>query len=99
MPTIAILGASTDRNKFGNKAVRAFLRQGYTVYPVNPKETVIENLPVSKTLAEVPVRELEAQLQSIAPGLPVHVVGGADNAAELDARRAIEQASRLALEI
>lgn len=46
-----------------------------------------------------PVRELEAQLKSIAPNLPVHVIGGADKAAELDARRAIEQASRLALEI
>jgi 2,4-dienoyl-CoA reductase (NADPH2) len=46
-----------------------------------------------------PVRELEAALHTAAPGLPVHVVGGADNAAELDARRAIEQASRLALEI
>ena len=46
-----------------------------------------------------PVRELEAALRSAAPGLPVHVIGGADNAAELDARRAIEQASRLALEI
>jgi 2,4-dienoyl-CoA reductase (NADPH2) len=44
-----------------------------------------------------PVRELQGQLQSAAPGLPVHVIGGADNAAELDARRAIEQASRLAL--
>ncbi|MDD3935226.1 FAD-dependent oxidoreductase [Rhodoferax sp.] len=46
-----------------------------------------------------PVRELEAQLHRTAPGLPVHVIGGADNAAELDARRAIEQASRLALAI
>ncbi|MDP2678095.1 MAG: NADPH-dependent 2,4-dienoyl-CoA reductase [Rhodoferax sp.] len=46
-----------------------------------------------------PVRELETQLKNIAPNLPVHVVGGADAAAELDARRAIEQASRLALEI
>jgi 2,4-dienoyl-CoA reductase (NADPH2) len=46
-----------------------------------------------------PVRGLAAQLRSLAPDLPVHVIGGADNAAELDARRAIEQASRLALEI
>jgi len=45
------------------------------------------------------VRELEAQLHSAAPDLPVHVIGGADNAAELDARRAIEQACRLAMEI
>lgn len=46
-----------------------------------------------------PVRALEAQLHSAAPSLPVHVIGGADNAAELDAKRAIEQASRLALDI
>jgi len=56
MKTIAIIGASGDRAKFGNKAVRAFLQQGYAVYPVNPKEAGIENLPAYKTIAEVPVR-------------------------------------------
>jgi predicted CoA-binding protein len=56
MKTVAILGASNDRRKFGNKAVRAFLRQGYTVYPVNLKETEIEGLPVFKSIRDVPVR-------------------------------------------
>jgi predicted CoA-binding protein len=42
MPTIAILGASSDRSKFGNKAVRAFRAQGFTVIPINPKEPEIE---------------------------------------------------------
>jgi hypothetical protein len=56
MKTIAIIGASADRSKFGNKAVRAFLQQGYTVYPVNPKETHIEGLPAFQSIAEVPVR-------------------------------------------
>ena len=42
MPTIAILGASTDRSKFGNKAIRAFRAQGFTVIPINPRETSIE---------------------------------------------------------
>jgi len=56
MKTVAIIGASTDRSKFGNKAVRAFVRQGYTVYPVNPKETHIEGLPAFKSITEVPVR-------------------------------------------
>ncbi len=46
-----------------------------------------------------PIRELEAQLRSSSPTLPVHVIGGADNATELDAKRAIEQASHLALKI
>ena len=54
--TIAIIGASSDRQKFGNKAVRAFRQQGYTVYPVNPKEAEIEGLPAFKSIRDVPVR-------------------------------------------
>jgi len=54
--TIAIIGASSDRQKFGNKAVRAFRQQGYEVYPVNPKETGIEGLPAFKSIRDVPVR-------------------------------------------
>ena len=42
MPVIAVIGASNDRSKFGNKALRAFRRQGYTVVPVNPHETSVE---------------------------------------------------------
>lgn len=44
-----------------------------------------------------PVRELIAALQGTAPALPVHVIGGADHASELDAKRAIAQAVALAL--
>lgn len=54
--SIAIIGASADRSKFGNKAVRAFAQQGYQVYPVNPKEAEIEGLTTYKTIADVPVR-------------------------------------------
>ena len=38
MKTVAVIGASNHRSKYGNKAVRAFVQQGYAVYPVNPKE-------------------------------------------------------------
>jgi predicted CoA-binding protein len=54
--SVAIIGASADRSKFGNKAVRAFAQQGYEVYPVNPKEAEIEGLPAYKTIADVPAR-------------------------------------------
>ena len=54
--TIAIIGASADRSKFGNIAVRAFVRQGWNVFPVNPKEAQIENLPAFASIADVPVR-------------------------------------------
>lgn len=56
MKSVAIIGASADRSKFGNIAVRAFVRQGYTVYPVNPKEPNIEGLPAFRGIVEVPVR-------------------------------------------
>ena len=54
--TIAIIGASADRRKFGNKAVRAFLQEGYRVFPINPHEEMIEGLRVFKRLVDLPVR-------------------------------------------
>jgi uncharacterized protein len=54
--TVAIIGASSDRQKFGNKAVRAFQQRGFTVYPVHPQEKEIEGLPVFSTIRDVPVR-------------------------------------------
>ena len=51
---VAVVGASSDRSKFGNRAVRAFLRQGYDVKPINPNEATIEGLPAYRTVADVP---------------------------------------------
>jgi predicted CoA-binding protein len=56
MKTVAIIGASSNREKFGNKAVRAFRDQGYTVYPVNPTAEEIEGLTAYKSINEVPER-------------------------------------------
>ena len=36
MKTVAVIGASTDRHKFGNKAVRAFRQAGLPVVPITP---------------------------------------------------------------
>jgi 2,4-dienoyl-CoA reductase (NADPH2) len=44
-----------------------------------------------------PLRDLQAPLAAV--GIPVHLIGGADEAAELDAQRAIDQAVRLAAEM
>ncbi|MBP8129464.1 MAG: CoA-binding protein [Candidatus Hydrogenedentes bacterium] len=52
--SIAIVGASADRKKYGNKAVRAFQKGGWTVYPVNAKAETIEGLPCYRSLADVP---------------------------------------------
>ena len=49
-PSVAVLGASRDRRKFGNKAVRAYAASGFTVFPVNPSEATIEGLKAYPTL-------------------------------------------------
>jgi predicted CoA-binding protein len=67
MPSVAILGASADRTKFGNKAVRAFLARGYDVYPVNPKGGDVEGLPIYKSLADIPA---DVKLDRISVYLP-----------------------------
>ncbi|MBU0618361.1 MAG: CoA-binding protein [Planctomycetes bacterium] len=54
--TVAIIGASADRGKFSNKSIRAHLRQGWTVYPVNPKGGEIEGLKVFTSVKDIPVR-------------------------------------------
>ena len=56
MKTVAVIGASNDRAKFGNKAVRAFVRTGYKVFPVNPNETEVEGIPAFTSIRDVPVR-------------------------------------------
>ena len=68
MPSIAVIGASNDRTKYGNRAVRAYLAQGWTVYPVNPKEPLIEGLAAYKTIADVPAPVDRASLY-----VPPHV--------------------------
>ena len=52
--TIIIVGASTKRDKFSNKAVRAYRGIGWTVYPVHPTEKTIEGLACYPTIEEVP---------------------------------------------
>jgi uncharacterized protein len=54
MKTVAIIGASNDRTKFGNKAVRAFLQAGYKVFPVNPRDCQVEGLAAYPGIREVP---------------------------------------------
>ena len=51
---VAVIGASSDRKKFGNRALRAFRRQGYTVVPINPNESDVEGLRTYASVLDVP---------------------------------------------
>ena len=54
MKTVAVIGASSNRDKFGNKALRAFAQRGYTVIPINPTEAEVEGRPAFKSVMDVP---------------------------------------------
>jgi len=54
--TVAVVGASSDRQKFGNKALRAFKAEGYRVIPINPNEREVEGMATYASVLEVPER-------------------------------------------
>ena len=64
MPNVAVLGASSNRDKFGNKSVRAHQLAGYTVFPVNPRGGSIEGIQAFTSLSEIsePLDRISAYL-------------------------------------
>lgn len=70
---VAVIGASSDRTKFGNKAVRAFANQGYAVVPIHPREEQIEGLKAYKSVLDVPGAVDMATLY-VAPAVGMRVI-------------------------
>lgn len=58
----AVVGASADRSKFGNKVLRAYLEAGMAVYPVNPRGGEIEGLEAFTSLADLPETALSVSI-------------------------------------
>ncbi len=52
--TVAVIGASSNRSKFGNRALRAYERQGYTVLAINPNEREVEGHATYASVLDVP---------------------------------------------
>ena len=59
MPNVAILGASRNREKYGNKSVRAHARAGWQVFPINPRADEIEGLPAYRSLQDLSIRPID----------------------------------------
>ena len=50
----AVVGASTDRAKYGNKVLRCYLQNGRDAHPVNPKADEVEGRHAFADLASIP---------------------------------------------
>jgi predicted CoA-binding protein len=77
-----VVGASANRDKYGNKVLRCYLQNGYRVIPVNPKEKDIEGIPCVAT-----VQDLPDDVKSISVITPPAVT---EQVVEMAARKGIE---------
>ncbi len=68
-PTVAILGVGVDRSKYGNKSLRAHVRAGYEVFPVNLNAVEVEGLAAYATLDDLPVDRLDRVGIYVRPGV------------------------------
>ena len=68
MKTVAIIGASRNRRKFGNKALRAFEHKGYRVLAINPNEREVEGHRTFASVLDVP-----DQIDMATVYVPAHV--------------------------
>jgi predicted CoA-binding protein len=53
-PSFGVVGASSNREKYGNRVLRRYREKGLLAYPVNPKEELIEGLLSYKSVKELP---------------------------------------------
>jgi predicted CoA-binding protein len=72
--TVAIVGASMDRSKFGNKSVRAHARAGWRVYPVHPSADAIEGWPAYAKVSAVPQQPLDRVSVYLPPAVVMAVL-------------------------
>ncbi len=70
---VAVIGASNQHEKFGNKAVRSYLAHGHSVYPVNLREKSIEGLTAYRSILDVPV-DLDATLVYVPPEVTIRLL-------------------------
>ncbi len=75
MPAVAVVGASNDREKYGNKAVRAYLKRGWRVFPVNQRESEIEGLDAYGDVAAIG-EHLDRVALYVPPEVGLRVVEG-----------------------
>ena len=75
----AVVGASVDRAKYGNKVLRCYQQHGHEVYPINARATEVEGLKAYPSLAALPVK-VKAISVITPPAITEQIVGEAATA-------------------
>ena len=71
--TVAVIGASPHRYKFGNKALRAFEKRGFTVLAINPNEDAVEGHKTYASVLDVPGK-IDMATVYVQPDVAVKVI-------------------------
>ena len=69
----AVVGASSNRKKYGNRVFRVFLQKEYSAFPVNPNATEVEGHPAFAELSQLPETPLSISIIT-PPSVPERVV-------------------------
>ncbi|RME91610.1 MAG: CoA-binding protein [Candidatus Hydrogenedentota bacterium] len=56
-PKIALVGATNDSRKYGNKIFLDLTRKGFEVIPINPKAKTVEGVTAYPDLASIPEKQ------------------------------------------
>jgi predicted CoA-binding protein len=72
--TVAIVGASADRTKYGDKAVRALRDAGWTVFPIHPSLKVVEGMTAYPSLDALPVARLDQVSFYVPPSVGIRIL-------------------------
>lgn len=70
---VAIIGASSNRSKYGNKALRSYASQGHEVLPVNPNEAQVEGHPTYARATDIP-GDVDRALLYVPPSVGIQVL-------------------------
>lgn len=69
---VAVIGASEDRRKYGNKIVRDLSSKGFEVYPVNPKADSVEGIKSYKDIEELP-KDIDLLVFVVPPEIGIQI--------------------------
>jgi predicted CoA-binding protein len=72
--TVAVVGASGDRTKYGNKAVRALRDAGWTVFPIHPTLKVVEGMAAYPSLDALPLARLDQVSFYVPPSVGIRIL-------------------------
>ena len=73
-PSVAIIGASADRSKFGNRSLRAHADCGYEVYPINPRAEEIEGHRAYPSISEIPAERVDRVSLYVPPNVGINLL-------------------------